>query len=1201
MTEQVKYRKGFAVLAYLSMLPGQWIARGQLAGLLWPALAPPAALTNLRQVLNNLSRVLNEGHDGAVLRSDRERVALFADGRSVAVDLDWLDPRRIMELGLGPFEADDWLLTDFEPRQSELGGLLLEGLTLDVGTEFKAWLARTRQALETVRLQLLQRLCHAQERAGRHAAATISARAVAAADPLNEAAAGRLMRLLMCCGDRRGAQEAFDRLEHALMAQLGARPSRATRQLLDAPLAGVDSVIAAPSPSIPVIGPQAEMRWVTVVDLRFAELQGDLLPAIGLAQELMRGWGALVFPVIGRSLCACFGAEAAHERSAVRAMLAAQAVLAALGGRVPVSIGASAGRVVCSRRQDVPWDIVGDAPEAARLISPLAAPGNLLASEAVAQEVRDHFKVEALDGRWREGEQVLYRVDVAARPDAGHGRSQMDTGPMVGRSRELAVLHQRWLQAQCGQPQWVALRGEPGIGKTRLARGFAVQARSSAEGDAAPALVIVWPCALQHQHVSLAPLRSALARYCRIGGHESASEREALLRRGMARWLPAGELRRLAPQFATLARLLEPVRHGHDNVPVAGQHKQELFEAVFDLLDALALRQPVLLVVDDLHWSDEGTRELLSRYAGLFAAQHIMVLMTTRPEVGLPHAGTEPVWLDVPPLDHEAAEQLAAAQDAYHLLTPAQLREITAGCSGIPLFIEHQTRRVLEGSSQHVMPIGELLQAQLDRLGAFKPVAQVAAVLGQRVDTRLLARLLPQADVNAVLQVAESLHLMVGAGDAACMFRHALIRDAAYASLPQTAQRDWHGRIASLLQAEPGVLPGELAQHFDAAAQWPEAVVWWQRAGRAALAQEFAADAMRHFQRALELATTHGVLDAGALWSLRLAFGRAALVCQGYGSPHAYREFEAVFNEVDAIGAPTEADRQLRFVALSGVYWGAASQGRNDGIKVARQLEGLAAGPSQRLMACFALGNSLFWAGRFEEALRYQSEGAALSLQLPAAERLRYSGDDLAVLIRGFQAWNLWFLGDDEGACRVADEGIALAREGQKAHALCFVLSFAAAMRMSMRDVSGVRRHALEGLQLGTRFGFPLWQGTNGLFDLWAQAELGLVSDPGPVLRAAEQMRQAYQAGTATARWIVASALVRLGLHVDALAFIEQALADAEAFEDHYCRADLLLLSGRCLAAQGQAVLARQRRDAAEQLAQAQGARGLLAQLAALD
>lgn len=1167
ISTQIKYRKGLALLAYLAVQRGRWVARGQLAELLWPALPAAAGLTNLRQVLNTLTWVLNEPTEGGLIRSERERVGLFA-GPELELDLALLDAA---EPGVA------------EPRLAELSGLFMEGFSLRGCADFEHWLQQTRQELGVARHRLLTAVCQHQQGQGRLAAAAVSARRLWELDLLDEGAAARLIILLLDCGDRRGAQEVLSHLDRCLVAELGTRASAAVRRLLDSEAPALaDQAGARPAAARAVA--RSELRWLTLLYIAFeAPVDADeeeeglalLPPLMQRAQELLRRWGGLTQWVFGAGFHASFGGQTAPEHGALRSLLAAQALQRALGAEVGLRIGICAGQALCTHTEQ-DFGLVGELPGRAQAFSAEARVGQIVLGHEVREQLGARLQCQELPpGATRRHLLLGGAAGRPIRPAAARGPREL-----VGREQALDTLQRHWQLALQGQPQWLVLRGEAGLGKTALATSFA--RRLKAEGVA----VRYWRCELEHQHQSLAPLRLALAQRCGIAAGQSSAQRLERLVAGL-RGPESGDLDAAALQAC--AQWLDRLFEVEPEAGPAVEFKNPLFAVIFTLLDRWCEQRPGLLCVDDLHWSDLATRELLSRYAGLFASQRLLLLVTARPEIALEVAGTPPVFIDLAPLSEEAAQRLAERHDAQRRLAPEVLARVARQSGGIPLYIECLARGLLDGGAPALLPVTELLQAELDRLGSFKPVLQAAAVIGQHFDGELLARLLPGEQVEAVLQLAEGHRLIVpGAQAGHHAFRHALIHEAAYASLPPLERRRLHGRLLELRANEPGVSAVEMARHCDAARQWEAALQWWRRAGREALAQEFAADALRHFERALALALDHGGPELQA--ELRLELAVAALQAQGYGSPLAYAQFGQVSARVDAMAAPTAAERDARFIALSGQYMGADSHDHRQGPLLAQRLEALASTPAERLMACFAQGNSLFWQGRFAQALRYQQEGAALALDLPTAARQRHTGDDLGVLVLAFQCWTLWFLGRPDEAHRAAKQGLALARAGGKAHALCFMLSFKAAVHWSAAEPVACLQTAGEGLALAGRHGFPLWQGINGLFCLAAQAQAGELDDAAPLLQAAQTMRQAYQAGTTTARWIVASSLMQLGRQREVEALLEQTLAEALAHGQHYCRADLLQLLAGCRADGAEAL-----RHQATALAREQGALGLLA------
>ncbi|MDT8999390.1 AAA family ATPase [Paucibacter sp. APW11] len=1143
------------MLAYLALQRGQWFGRRQLAELLWPQLEAAAALTNLRQVLTVLLRAINTASETELLRVERDRLCLI-EGAALQVDAAQL-------LALLPLDeepaADQLQLHEtllLGPQADLLDSLQLEGCGA-----FDDWLQQQRARLLAQRRRLLLALQQAQRSQGRPAAAAQSARLRWQLDPLDEPAAAALIRLLLDCGDRRGAQQVLATLDQALVSALGQRADASLRRLLD----DVDEPlpVIAPPPS-PAAG---ERRWLALLQLHAPVIDAcadeeeelaeqamtELLPLLQAVQLEVRRWGGHLQPWAAAGQQISFGLQGSAEQAGLRCLLLAQALQRLPGAATRLAMAATVGMASCSRLDGQP-QAFGPLPQQVRQLAQMARPGEVLLAPAVLELLGPRLLLSQRSDAGGQALSALQQVLAAAPP--------VLAAPVCCPGRELLLqrLKQRWQATLAGQPGWVVLRGEAGLGKTSLAAHFAETLGTQG------VTVLRWSCRIEWQHRPLAPLCEALA------------SAEAPLRA----LLPGEAAANEAPS------------------------RSRWFEAVFEWLDQLCTSQPCLLLVDDLQWADASTRELLARYAAIWHQQRLLLLVTSRPEVALECAGAEPELLDLPPLPAPAAAALLQRLDPAGQLDAQARATLIANAAGVPLFIEALARRQLDGAAE--LPLAELMQAELDRLGAFKPVLQGAAVIGQRFEAPLLQALLPEFDIAGVLQLAESSRLIValrGADGEVYQFRHALLHEAALAGQLPLARRALHARLAELLLA--AAAPAErLAPQWQAAQRWTEALMAWWQAGEAALAREFAAEAQAHLQQAWTLLQARPELIPGlARQRLALSLVRAAQMNEGFGSPLAHRLSAQVLAALDAEpGEPTAEQEALHFSALAGLYMGAGSQGQSLGLVLAERMAQSARRDEDRLMAEFALGNSLFWRGRFAEALTHQQAGLALAAALTPAQRGHQIGDDLAVLLQAFRCWTLWFLGASDSARAAAAAGLEQARAGGQAHALCFMLSFAAAMSWTAGDEASLRRHAGEGLALARRHGFALWQGINGLFMAWAAQRQG---EPGAIeaaLRAAEQMHEAYQAGRTTARWVLAASLIRLcasaaadelpALLAQSQALLQQALADALVDEDHYCRPALLMLLSECERRRGDWQAAAQLADEACAMARSQGAAGWL-------
>lgn len=1131
-TRQIKYRKGLALLGYLAVHGGVRHSRERLAELLWPALDLVAARTNLRQVLNNLGRVLN--HPAELLQKDAAVAGLFP-GADTWMDIDLLADGAVDRLARETPEARSWRLNCLEPRVGTLGEEFLAGLQLTDTPEFDEWLDAMRMHYQTRSILLLERLCTLQRVEGRLTEAVSTARRLVSLGPFNEAHHQQLMSLLAESGDASGALEVFAELRRRLETEMGVLPGPTLLALRERIARRLDNCSA----SLQETG-GAEVRQLSLLYCTSEALQDDEADRLFAEsmQAAVKRRGGMVISGVGRGVLAVFGMGDSTERASQRAVLAARDLLP--GGICPVvhlpRIGISAGRVLLRPAPGGPH-LAGEIPDLAKLIGWSAQPGEVLVSEAVAHHAGEWFSFESAGERvfpGLEGGQPLYRL-------AGASAIPRSVPiPLAGRQQELEQLLACWEEACAGRPSLVILRAPAGVGKTRLAGELALQVAGLG------GRVRRIRCALEHQHQPLAALLAELE--------------------GEASELPGK--REMSGESS----------------------KSEIFARLIAQLQAETETTPLLLLVDDMHWSDLATRELLGLLAREMDQQRLLLVLTTRPEVSLEYPGARVRRIDLEPLAEPESLGLIDAHDPEQRLEASERREIAAACAGIPLFIECQVKSRLEGR-HYQFSITEALQGELDCLGTHKRVLHVAAVLGNRFERRHLEALLPDADLPGALARAVGRRLVETPSAEVCVFRHALIRDAAYESVPVSRRKSLHEAVAHLFMAEAGA-PDEIARHFTAAGCRDEAAAWWIKSGDEDMAREFAADAMSSYRQALELLQSAGVRqDGAAVRRVRMRLGYAAQVAEGYGSPLTYQLFLEMVTEIEASPEP---DPGLLFAALCGCYMGSSSFGRDDGLRIARRLEGLARTEAERLMVCFALGNTLLWRGDFVEAAVWQRRGIELASRLPSQERLRYGVDDLAVTCRANLCWTLWFLGDEAGACAMAAEALREARKEGRAHGLCFALSFAVGLHWFRGDGPQVERLAGEALVLARQYRFPLWEGINSLFLLGSRARACVIDDKQPLFEAAALMQQAIPGRAQTCRWIVARALLDQGEWEEGEKLLDVALAEAPGQEEQYCQSDLLRLKGICLARRGQTGEAGDHGRQAVALARTQGATGLL-------
>ncbi|MCK6553510.1 AAA family ATPase [Candidatus Binatia bacterium] len=572
-------------------------------------------------------------------------------------------------------------------------------------------------------------------------------------------------------------------------------------------------------------------------------LQEYLGPAFA---EVYRFEG-VVTQMAGDGLMALFGAPVAHEdapQRAVRAALAIRSALGRLGARLKAErgidlaarIGIHTGPVVVGTMGNdakMDYTAIGDTTNLAARLQTLAEPGGILVSEATFRLVRGHFDLQRRNPVEVKGKRepvIAYEVlgpRTATTPiglATAHGLT-----PLVGRSAELAQIEACYAQLAARLPQVVAIVGEAGSGKSRLL--YELKQRLAGVSAA----ILEARCSALDQMAPYHPWTTMLRAYFGIGPQEDAAATAARVAARVGEW-PA-DLRCAEP---VLTRMLSGPGDAGD-LP-ADEVKREHFEAVGKLIKAESRRGPVILLLEDLHWIDESSREMLDRAVADIVCAPVMLVVTHRPEC-------QPRWrpgavLTVINLRRLTdPEAVAVMRGVAGGALPEDLEQlILKKAEGSPFFTEEITRALLEGGYLERIDGGhrltrpveeiqipdtvqEVIAARLDRLGPdAKRVLQVAAVLGRQFRRDRLAELLADdgIDVGAAIEELERrgvIHRKNLFADDELRFGESLTQEVAYESLLLKQRRQLHERIGQALTAAGGEANPErwaqLAHHFS--------------------------------------------------------------------------------------------------------------------------------------------------------------------------------------------------------------------------------------------------------------------------------------------------------------------------------------------------------------------------------------------------
>ena len=523
---------------------------------------------------------------------------------------------------------------------------------------------------------------------------------------------------------------------------------------------------------------------------------------------------------------------------------------------------------------------LGETPNIAARLEGLAAPNTVVISAVTAQLVQRAFVLEALGTQALKGitaPMAVWRVvgPLETLHEAATPAPEDVMKPLVGRGEELGLIMRRWEQSKAGQGQVVLISGEAGIGKSALVDTLRAHVRR--EGLTR----VTARCSPYHTNSALYPVMVHVQQVVGLARDDTAAEKLTKLERALQPLsLPLHEV---VPLMAALLAVSLPDGRYPPLHLTPLQQRQQTYDALVAWTLEEAERQPVLMVWEDLHWADPSTLELLGLFIDQAPTAPLLHLLTFRPEFvppWPPRSHMTPLTLHR--LERPQVEAMIARLANGKTLPVEVVEHIVSKTDGVPLFIEELTKMLLESTllreeADHYALTGPLaavtipttlydsLMARLDRLPTVREVAQLGAVLGREFSYELLHALTTMEEATlqhglTQLVDAELLYQRGRPPRARYLFKHALIQDAAYASLLKSTRQQYHQQIAQLLEARfPEIVAAEpelLAHHYTEAGCHAQAVGYWQQAGTRALQRSANVEAIAHVQRGLELLTT---------------------------------------------------------------------------------------------------------------------------------------------------------------------------------------------------------------------------------------------------------------------------------------------------------------------------------------------------------
>jgi class 3 adenylate cyclase/tetratricopeptide (TPR) repeat protein len=886
---------------------------------------------------------------------------------------------------------------------------------------------------------------------------------------------------------------------------------------------GHSAPVTAPSrPATPRLAPvdrRGERRQVTAL---FCDLAGsasmasrldpeDMMQVLDAYQaaceDIITHNGGSIAKYMGHGVLAYFGYPRGDEEAAanaVRAGLALRDAVAALdlppGVEACPRVGVATGLVVVSELVGRETGVVGETPTLAGQLESIAAPGTVVVAEGTRRITDGLFVFRDLGAQALPGYATPTRAfEAVAATDLGsrsEARAHRSRTPLFGRERELAQMSEAWELARNGEGQVILVQGEAGMGKSGLVDAFR---RHIAE---TPSARVTFHCAPNYSEAALHPVAEQFARAAGFEHADTVERRSAKLRLFLERFGDTG--RQSHPVVADLLGI-PPEASAGPRLATPERRKAATLDALLALMEPLSEDGPALFVFEDLHWADPTTLEFLDLVTRQAADRSWLILGTARPEFEarwFEHADV--IHIQLGRLDGGDAERICLSLGAEALLSPEDIRQIIARSDGVPLFVQEVTRAAIEavesapsgdGAPRVNIPetLHDSLVARLDRLGPAKPIACLGASIGRRFSYELLAAVAPQpaGELRQALRELTKSGLVERTGtppSSHYLFKHALVRDAAYEGLLKREREALHGRIAAALRdrfpetrlAEPALL----AFHLTESGATAEAIPLWMEAGRRAASRAAHLEAASHLRMALNLLRRQPRDEARSRLELQLLLALAPSLCatRGFSGPEMATVLAEAGDLCDALGDDVAGLcaflASLSTVSIVSGDFEAANAAAHRVMEIGERT-GM---PEPRIEGPQILGGLAWIRGDLAQAKSYYERAADTYRAVDGATLTFSTPMDPLVLSLSTLALILGATGDAAGAERVLGDLTAHAALLEQPFALAFGFSYYAAYDLLAGNPRRALQHAQEVLTISETNGYGLYAAAARVF-----------------------------------------------------------------------------------------------------------------------
>lgn len=862
------------------------------------------------------------------------------------------------------------------------------------------------------------------------------------------------------------------------------------------------------------------------------DLQDILRIYHDLCSEVVEDLDGYIAQYLGDGLLVYFGYPSAHENDAENAVRAALEIIKKLeqvnnnlekskGINLRVRIGIHTGIVVVGnigsgeKQEKI---ALGDVPNIAFQIQELCATNTINVSSVTHNLVEDSYDFNPADKKKLKGAAQklgLYEV-LRERKSIGEPDTKLTTGltPLVGRKNEINLILDRWERTKEEYGQVVMLTGEPGIGKSRIAKAFRMQLEDKSYQS------LKSYCSYYYRNSSLHPEIVNLEKLINFEDNDSNDEKilklETMLRKFDL------SLEDNVPIIAKLLSIPLPDRYQKSSL---SPHilKKKTLEALVTFLLAQSVEKPIIKIIEDLQWADPSTIEFLSLLITHIPKSRILLILTFRPEFKVPwhiHSHITQILLN-----RLTTKQIDEMMDliAGEKNMPVEIkREIIDKSDGVPLFVEELTKMIIESKdftegtesselhknfSRIEIPskLHNPLMARIDMFSEYKNIMQIGAAIGREFSYELIKSVVPVGEnfLNEGLSKFVDAELLYQKGvlpDASFIFKHALVERAAYESILKKKRKQYHRKIGETLEEKfartSESKPELLAYHFSEADLSEKAVSYLLKAAEKAVMQSAHEEAINHLSKARELVTDSENFprkEEKELQILTALIGPLRVV-KGFASS----EVEMVYTRARELTEKTGNTPELFMIlrGLCGFYLAKAEL--NTSYAMAKRCYSLARDSddfSSLIQANYLLAATSFCKGEIHLSSEYANKGISLYDPNKHSSQAKHYGQDPGVACLYWAACASWFLGYPDDAINKARQALKLAEELSHPYSISVALVLMAKIHQLRNEANYIRKYADRAISISHQHGFEFFLEMGTILRGWSLVEEGKLEE----------------------------------------------------------------------------------------------------------